>query len=287
MTALYREFRTAAEIDAHYDVESSVPDLMVYARQYEADSQRARSQLQAHLDVPFGPTPEETLDIFPAAQPGAPVFVFIHGGYWRMLSSKEFSFVALGLVPQGVTTVVVNYALAPAVALDEIARQAAAALDWVRQHIAEYGGDPTRIALGGHSAGAHLAAMCINGEAGRPGGTGAVRSALLVSGLFDLRPLRHSFMQPVLQLDEASAHRNSPLFHIPRTGLKALVAWGEDEPVEFCRQSADFQAAWQRRGNPGEAWPLPGRNHFDVLDTLSDPHSAMCQWLVRSLHAAP
>src|SRR5690606_20150785 len=88
MPALYREFTTQAQIDAQYDVEQSVPDFTVYARHYIEESRLARHRLRCELDVPYGPTRDETVDIFPAAQPGAPVFMFIHGGYWRMLSSK-------------------------------------------------------------------------------------------------------------------------------------------------------------------------------------------------------
>src|ERR1700710_1120764 len=127
MATLYRHFTTHAEIDAEYDVDRSVPDFSVYARHYTEESRLARHRLRAELDVPYGPTRDETLDIFPAAERNAPVFVFIHGGYWRMLSSKEFSCVALGLNQLGITTVVVNYALAPKVSIDEIARQARAA----------------------------------------------------------------------------------------------------------------------------------------------------------------
>ncbi len=122
MPTLYRQYSTQAELDAQYDVELSVPDFMVYARHYIDESRLARHKLRCELDVPYGPTLDETLDIFPASVPNAPVFIFIHGGYFKILSSKEFSCVALGPAQLGFTTVVVNYSLVPKVSVDEITR---------------------------------------------------------------------------------------------------------------------------------------------------------------------
>ena len=113
MPTLYREFETQAALDAQYNPSAALPPGTNPALPYIDSAQRARTSLRHTLDVPFGPTVAETLDIFPADTPNAPVFVFIHGGYWRAFTSKEFSGVALGLQPLGITTVVVNYALCP------------------------------------------------------------------------------------------------------------------------------------------------------------------------------
>ncbi len=142
--------------------------------------------------------------------------MFLHGGYWRSLSSKEFSCVALGPHAIGVTTVVVNYALTPKVSIDEITRQARAAVAWVLRHIERYGGNPQHVVLGGHSAGAQLAAMCLqtawDEDYDLP--TDPLAGAVLVSGVYDLYPLRFSAMQPQLQLDDGVIRRNSPLFGV-------------------------------------------------------------------------
>ncbi|MFO1274057.1 MAG: alpha/beta hydrolase [Rubrivivax sp.] len=284
MPALYRQFATQAEIDAQYDVEKSVPDFTVYARHYIEESRLARHRLRCSLDVPYGPTRDETLDIFPAAAPGAPVFVFIHGGYWRMLSSKEFSCVALGLHELGITTVVVNYALCPKVTVDEITRQMRAAVAWVLRRIDRHGGDQSRVVLGGHSAGGHLTAMCLQtdwaGDYGLP--PDPLAGAVMVSGLFDLRPLRWSNMQPALQLDDGVIQRNSPLFHVRPCRTPALISWGADEPDEFRRQSDDFLAAWQAAGNRARRWPQEGRNHFDAIYGFEDPKSPLAQWIAQA-----
>jgi arylformamidase len=125
---LYRQFATEEEIDKEYDVEKSVPDPQRYAEFNINESKKARDELECLLDVPFGPTVEETLDIFPAQNPDAPILVFIHGGYWRSNSSKGFSWVARGPVALGFTVVITNYALCPKVTLPEITRQSRAAI---------------------------------------------------------------------------------------------------------------------------------------------------------------
>jgi len=284
MSALYRQFTTHAEIDAEYDVERSVPDFSVYARHFTDESRLARHRLRCELDIPYGPTRDETLDLFFAAARDAPVFVFIHGGYWRMLSSKEFSCVSLGLNQLGVTVAVVNYALAPKVSIDEISRQARAAVAWVLKRIEAYGGDPTRVVLGGHSAGGHLTAMCVQTDWADDYSLpqNPLRGAVMVSGLFDLRPLRYSNMQPQLQLDDGVIQRNSPLFHLRPTPTPALVTWGAKEPNEFRRQSERYLQGWKEIGNRAKVWAQPDTNHFTAIYGFEDPKSLLCQWVLQA-----
>ncbi|MEQ8349146.1 MAG: alpha/beta hydrolase [Sneathiellaceae bacterium] len=278
MKPLYRQFQTQAELDAAYDVEAAVPDFMAHARHFGDQSALARHRLKTRSDIPYGATLAEHLDIFPAAATGAPVVLFLHGGYWRMLSSKDFSCVALGIVPAGFCLVNVNYALCPAVTLDEIVRQARAALAWTWRNIANHGGDPRRIVLAGHSAGAQLAAMCLAadwpGEYGLP--ADIAKGALLLSGLYDLRPLPYSFVQPALQLTSDQVQRNSPALAPPRCDTPVTIAWGAAEPPEFRRQSADFLEAWRRAGNEGRALTLPEADHFTALYGLEEPGGALC-----------
>lgn len=288
MATLYREFSTQAQIDAQYDVEQSVPDFMVYARHYTDESRLARHRLRCELDVPYGPTRDETLDIFPAARRGAPVFVFIHGGYWRMLSSKEFSCVALGLHELGITTVVMNYALCPKVSIDEITRQARAAVAWVLRRIERHGGDPTRVVVGGHSAGGHLSAMCLQTAWAEDYGFAQdpLAGAVMVSGLYDLQPLRFSLMQPLIQLDDGVIRRNSPLFTVRACKTPALITWGGAEPDEFRRQSEDFDAAWRAAGNGARRLAQPEANHFTAIYGFEDAKSPLCQWIAQATGAA-
>ena len=266
MPTLYREFDTQAALDAQYNPSAGLPPGVNPALPYVEAAQQARSTLRHTLDVPFGPTLHETLDIFPADTPNAPVFVFIHGGYWRAFSSKEFSGVALGLQPLGITTVVVNYALCPWVSIDEITRQCRAAVAWTLRNIQRYGGDPTRVAVGGHSAGGHLSAMCLLTDWARDYGLprDPLKAGLLFSGLFDIAPLRYTYLQPMIQLDDGVVRRQSPpapcapqqhpdLDHLGRQGKHRVRA-----PVHRLPRRLDGRRQPRRAVRHGGCGPLRG-----------------------------
>lgn len=283
----YRDLNAQALIDEQYNPALKLDDKLAPARHYVRQSQLARSQLSHHLDVPFGPTLEETLDIFPAAQPNAPVFVFLHGGYWRANTAKEFSAVALGLQPLGITTVVVNYALCPYVTLDEIVRQVRAALAWTIKNIAAYGGDSSRIAVGGHSAGGQLTAMALQTPWKRDYGLDddPFAAAVLISGIYDIAPLRYSFLQPLIQLDEGMVQRNSPVFRVRPCRTPIWTTWGSLESDEFDRQAQVFHQAWLAAGNSGILQVIQDADHFTVIHGFEHANSALCQWLAQRLGA--
>lgn len=288
MRTLYRDFETQAQIDAQYNPSLALAPTDQPMQHFTAQANRARSELRCVLDVPYGPTVEETLDIFPADVPNAPVFVFIHGGYWRALSSKDFHGVALGLHALGMTTVVINYALCPTVTIDEITRQCRSALAWVLRNIDQHGGDPKRVAMGGHSAGGHLTAMCLQTEWARDYGLpqDPFAGAIAFSGLFDLEPLRYSYLQPMIQLDDGIVRRNSPAFMVRTCKTPLWITWGGLESAEFARQSSAYRDAWLAAGNTATLQEHAGTNHFTVIHGLEDSGSAVCQWLARVLSVA-
>ena len=286
--ALYRSFRTQAEIDAQYDVESSVPDFGRCVDFFLSNSARVRAALEPRLDVPFGPTIAETLDIYPAARADAPIHMFIHGGYWHSLSSREFSFVAEGLIAAGVTVVINNYALCPEVTITEIVRQNRAALAWLYRNAATFGGNRSRLHVSGHSAGGHLTAMLLATDWRRDFGLPAdiVKGGTAISGLFDLEPFVHSWLQPTLRLTPEEIDRMSPIRHIPDRASPLIVTFGGDESAEFRRQSESFLAAWTAKGLDGRHLDLPGRNHFTVLEDYMDPDSPLCRSILRQMGIA-
>lgn len=282
MPTLHGPFETQAQIDAQYNPSLQVADAAAEMRHYVERSAEARALCPGlRTGVAYGPTRAETLDIYPADRPGAPVFVFLHGGYWRALSAGDFGCVALGPQRRGFSTVVVNYALCPWVTIDEIVRQVRAALAWTWHHAESFHGDRERIVIAGHSAGGHLGAMALHtdwaGDYGLP--VDPLRGAWLVSGLYDLAPLRWSYLQPMIQLDERTIARQSPM----RTGRPCAtplqLVWGGDESGEFARQSTDYAALWRSLGNTGEARALPGLNHFSAIHAFEDADSDACQWL--------
>ena len=276
---LYRDFTTQEEIDREYNIENRVGDMRPYIEWFIGNSAKARAELECKLDQRFGPTLEETVDIFPAKRAGAPVLVFVHGGYWRILSSKEFSLVARGLVAHDVTVVVTNYSLCPKVTIAEITRQSRAAIAWLAHNIARYNGDPDRIYVAGHSAGGHQVGMLAVtdwvGEYGLP--ADVIKGGIPISGLFDLRPFPYSWLQPKLLLTREVIERQSPLFHIPAAGPPLLVTLGGEESSEFHRQSSDFVAAWRARGLSARTFDQPGKNHLQAIAGFEEADSELCR----------
>jgi arylformamidase len=220
----------------------------------------------------YGPSPAEYVDVYPTQTTAAPVHLFIHGGFWRSFSARDYAFVAPPLRRAGVLTLVVNYGLCPDVSLDEIVRQCRAAVVWARAAVGGFGGDPARITVSGHSAGGHLAAMLAltdwAGEHGLP--ADVIKGAYAVSGLFDLAPIARSWLRPTLQLTPDMIRRNSPILLEPAAAAPITAAVGEAETPEFHRQSRAFVAALSARGHATALTIAPGRNHLDILHDLRD-----------------
>lgn len=279
--ALYRDFTTQEELDAEYDIARSVLDPQRHLDAFVAESARAREELECRLDVPYGPTRPERLDLFPAG-PGSPMLAFLHGGYWRARSARDFSFVARGPVAAGVSVAIVEYALCPEVTVEEIVRQSRAAVAWLHEHAGEIGADPQRLHVAGHSAGGQLVGMLLATDWERDYRVPAdvIAGACAISGLFDLAPLRHSFLQPALQLTEGQVLRASPIHQLPDRAPPLLVTYGGLESAELRRQSEDFLSAWRARHLPGERLDQPDANHYTAIEGFLDPESALCRALL-------
>jgi arylformamidase len=278
-----------AWLDAQYNNRARVPDHPAVLERWAQASALARRESQPQLDMAYGSAAGEKLDIFPPSQPvtgGAPVLVFIHGGWWRALDKAEHAFVAPAFNAQGALVVVPNYALCPAVSIEHIALQMAAMLAWVWRNVARYGGDPSRIALVGHSAGGHLATMllcCRWKEVAADLPAQPVSGALSISGLYDLEPLRHTpFIQGDLKLTPNSVARLSPAFFTRPKGPKLYAAVGLDESDEFLRQNRLIRDVWGPTAVP-VCETIPGTNHFTVLNGLADPAGRLHELALRLL----
>ncbi|HYY05562.1 MAG TPA: alpha/beta hydrolase [Candidatus Limnocylindria bacterium] len=275
-------------LDREYNNRAKVKDAAEWLERYARASAAARTELSCRLDVAYGPSPGETLDIFAVpGSTGAPVNVFIHGGYWHRLDKADFSFVARGLLPAGAAVVVINYALIPTVEMDELVGQCRAAIAWVYRHAASFGGDPGRIFVSGHSAGGHLVAMLMSTDwaaAGLP--VDVIRAGCGISGLYDLEPIRLSYLNDILRLTPETARRWSPIHHPPAHAGPLLLAVGALEGPEYLRQSHELARIWLSHGLRAEVVEMAGHHHFSIVAELEDPASELSRRLARQMRLA-
>ena len=273
--------------DRMYNNRAWVPDFANHLQHWTKQSKTARHQLRGLTDISYGDGPNENLDIFPANLAHAPVMVFLHGGYWRALDKSDQSFIAPSFTREGVCVVVPNYALCPMVTIPDIVMQMVKALTWVWRYISEWGGDPSRIYVVGHSAGGHLAAMMMACQWQRYADdlpADLVKSGLSVSGLFELESvMRSPMLQSDLRLDEAQVLRCSPAWMpTPAQGSFWSVV-GALESDEFIRQHMLIQQAWGKACVP-VCEALPGLHHFNVLSALAESGSYLNRLALRFLH---
>ena len=288
MTAMNGAIPTPAQadLDLQYNARATVPDIAPMLRDYAALSAQARSSLPCALNVSYGEHPDETLDIFFAqGNARAPVFIYLHGGYWRLLSKDDSSFMAPALTAAGMTVVAVNYSLAPAVTLDHIVDQTRRAMAWVQSNIGHYHGDGQKLIISGSSAGGHLGGMVLARGWQETYGFDAsgLAGAVLLSGLYDITPLVNTHINEWMHLSPEDARRNSPLFDIPDNGPPLIVSYGSNETAAFKQQSQDFLATWKAKGFKGEYVDMPDTNHFDLVLHLNQPDSPLLQKLLRLL----
>ena len=284
--------------DRMYNNRALVPDFANYLQQWTRDSEAVRQTHACLTDLRYGNGPNENLDIFTTAKhlasaprqvlqselqsnlTSSPVLVFLHGGYWRALDKSDHSFVAPSLTEQGLTVVVPNYALCPAVTIPQIVMQMVKALAWVWRHIGTWGGDATRIHVAGHSAGGHLAAMMMacDWRAYAPDlPPDLVKSALAVSGLYELESMRRSpLLQEALRLDEEQVRQASPAWlPAPQRGALHSVVGGLESEA-FLAHNQLIQDAWGPKRVP-TAQVLPGLHHFSIMNAFATRGHALNQ----------
>jgi arylformamidase len=247
----------------------------------KSDAYRAAAT-RKHLDVAYGPHPRERLDLFlppnASGADGAPLFAFIHGGYWQWNDKEGFEFLAEPLNAAGAAFANIEYALCPAVTLAELTDQCRRALAHLWREAEAYGYDRSRIVVSGHSAGGHLTAMMAatdwpSFEEGLP--ADLVHASLPISGVFDIEPIRLTPLNDAVQLKADDVAPLSPLFLSPTTTGEGIVAYGGAESDEFHRQAAALAEAWRDAGLKAETLELPGRNHFTALSALAEEDNAL------------
>ena len=274
---LYRGMDRSA-LDAAYNNRAAVPTFPATSAQRGAVSNEVRARRLLHADLRYGAGARERLDFFPADKPNAPVFVFIHGGYWQASDKESHSFLAEGPLARGFAVALVEYTLAPEATMDQIVGEIDRAMAWLHAHVAELGGDPQRLFVSGHSAGGHLTAMML--------GRHPIAGALPISGLFDLEPIGLCYLNDLLRLDAAMAARNSPQLHLPTQCPPIVVTVGAAELPELYRQSEEYAAALNAMDAPVQWLPLEGHEHFSILSEIERPDGLLCEALVRLAQSA-
>jgi arylformamidase len=215
-----------------------------------------------HLDLRYGPRERNRIDFFRAAV-NAPTLLFIHGGYWQMRAKEAFSLFAAGPMAHGINVALIGYTLAPEATLDQIVAEIDAGIDYLAGRLPDLGGDANRIGVSGWSAGGHLTAMAMSHP--------RVKGGVAISGIYDLEPIRHSYLNEKLGLDEAMSHRNSPIMQA-RGAMKPLVLTvGSGELPLLRSQTADFAGHRAKYGLPVSYEEIPGADHFTIMNEMLAP----------------
>jgi arylformamidase len=266
---------------AEYDpfkISAIVPDFQAQFEDYKAASNATRRTLRSQLDLPYGEAPRQRLDLFfpPGELSGAPIHMFIHGGYWRAQVKEDYAFVADGATAAGAIAAIVEYTLMPGARMANLVRETREAMAWLAAHAHEFGGDGSKLTASGHSAGGHLVTYLASRgphEATMP--ATPVRAVMPISGIYDLRPIMTSYLQAELFLTPEEVARWSPFDAVPASGTHYEIVVGHDETTPFHLQAQDYAYALERHGVSHERVTLHGEEHMSVVRKLGVLESPM------------
>jgi arylformamidase len=270
-----------ATLDAAYDQAAYAANREQLIARRVANSAAARARIGEPERVVYGAAEIEKLDVYRAARvrEGAPVFVFIHGGAWRSGLAKDFAVPAEMFGAAGSHYVVPDFSWVQDVggSLAVLAGQVRRAIGWVYRNARHFGDDPSRLYVGGQSSGGHLAAVALTTDWRRDFDLPAdlIKGGLLVSGMYDLAPVRLSKRSRYVAFDDATIEELSPLRHLDRLQAPLVVAYGTCETPEFQRQNREFAAAVAAAGKPVRLLVGEHYNHFELPETLGSPYGLL------------
>ena len=229
---------------------------------WEKLSAEMRTAHGGHLNLQYGPRERNRIDFLKAA-PNAPTLLFIHGGYWQMRSKDAFTLFAAGPMAHGINVALIGYTLAPDATLEQIVAEIHAGIDYLAGRLPELGADAKRLIASGWSAGGHLTAMAMMNP--------HIRGGVAISGIYDLEPIRHSYLNVKLGLDEAMSKRNSPMLLTTDAAKPIALTVGGAELPLLRKQTADFAAYRAKHGSPVSYEEIPNANHFTIMDEMPSP----------------
>jgi arylformamidase len=240
---------------------------------WERRSAEIRARHPAHLDLRYGPRERNRIDLLQAREK-APTLLFIHGGYWQHRAKEVFTVIAEGPMAHGINVALIGYTLAPEATLDEIVAEIHAGIDFLAERLPALGADASPIVVSGWSAGGHLTAMALSHP--------RVKAGVAISGIYDLEPIRHSYLNDKLRLDEAMSRRNSPMQQEGGASKPLALVAGLAELPLLRKQTADFACHRARFGLPVAYEEVPGADHFSIMNEMIAPGGRITT-LVRQL----
>ncbi len=250
------------ELDLGLNNGVAVPGSADIVAAWDKGSAEMRARHSRHLDLRYGPRERNRIDFLKAAE-GGPTLVFIHGGYWQTRAKETFTVFAGGAMAHGINVSLIGYTLAPDATLDEIVAEIHGGLDFLAAQLPDLGGDPNRIVVSGWSAGGHLTSMALSHP--------HVKAGMAISGIYDLEPIRHSYLNVKLGLDEATSQRNSPMMQAGGVAKPLSLVAGSAELPLLRKQTADFAGHRAKYGLTVTYEEIPGANHFSIMDELMSP----------------
>jgi len=230
--------------------------------EWERRSTEMRARYRDHLDLRYGPRERNRIDFFKAREHG-PTLLFIHGGYWQHRAKEIFALFAAGPMAHGINVALIGYTLAPDATLDEIVAEIHSGIDFLAGKLPALGGESSGIVVSGWSAGGHLTATALSHP--------QVKAGMAISGIYDLEPIRHSYLNVKLGLDEAMSHRNSPIMQTSGAIKPLSLVVGAEELPLLRRQTADFACHRARMGLPVTYEEIPGADHFTIMNEMASP----------------
>jgi arylformamidase len=261
-----------AERDAAYNNNAAVADSAALIERRNLASAAFRSAHPGGLDEPYGPRPRQCFDLYPADTPAAPCLVFIHGGYWQRNTREDFACYAEGIMAHGWSAALPSHTLAPDATLTQIVAEIASALDWLAASGPKHGIAAGPVLVSGWSAGGHLAAMAL----AHP----CVAAGLAISGVFELAPLRDTYLDEKLRLTDSEISTLSPL-RLPAVTKPLAISYGTAELPVLVADSRDLHAHRSDAGAPGPLIPISGADHFTILDDLRRPDGRLVHAVVK------
>jgi arylformamidase len=271
-------------MEYQYNPRVSVPEYPELAKVRAALALKVRESAKSWLNVAYGSSPRETLDIYAADKPGGPVLVYIHGGYWRSGSKEDNCNFVPTFTKRGATVVLVEYDLCPSVTVSDIVRQTRASIAWIYKNIMRYGGDPGKLFISGHSAGGHLTAMALAHDWEKEGLPGdLIKGAVATSGVYDLDMVMKISVQEQACLTPALAKENSPFLHPLVIRCPLVVAVGGAEPKGWQQMSEDYFHFCTQSGMSVEYLVVPGANHYTMSEKLLDETNPLTQAMIKQM----